>query len=123
MHDVPPEPDPEPAPTVETSAPPTQPKTHTVQRGETLFSIAKRYGVSLEALIRANGIEDVTRIHAGNTLRVSRLDASAPPAASNAVGSSPAAHEAPSAPDPAHSSSGHERYVVRRGDFLTQIGA
>lgn len=43
---------------------------HRVQRGETLWSIARRYGVSVEEMVRANGISDVSRIEVGQRLRV-----------------------------------------------------
>ena len=125
---------PEPAPPVETSvssasvrdpAPTPKATTHTVQAGETLFRIAKRYGVSLDALIRANGIADVTRIHSGLVLRLNDLANSAPQAASQpAPSSQPAPAQAaaqPPAPAPVHHGD-RERYIVRRGDFLTQLG-
>lgn len=38
--------------------------------GETLFSIAKRYGTTVEALARLNGLKDPNRIQAGQVLRV-----------------------------------------------------
>lgn len=47
-----------------------QPATHTVQRGETLFSIAKRYGLSVEALSRLNGIGRNDVIQPGQQLIV-----------------------------------------------------
>ncbi len=133
--DAPPEPEPEP--TADNTSPSTQPKTHTVQRGETLFSIAKRYGVSLDALMRANGIEDVTRIHAGNTLRVSHLDSFAPPAATNDASSPAPAQAAPPAapagralpvvttmPAPGIYPAGDlgQQYTVGRGEYLTELG-
>jgi murein DD-endopeptidase MepM/ murein hydrolase activator NlpD len=43
---------------------------HVVQRGETLFLIAKRYGSTLEALAHANGLADPTKIYAGQRLRI-----------------------------------------------------
>ena len=98
------------------------PSTHTVQRGETLFRIAKRYGISVNSLMSVNGIQDPARIHAGNQLRLSQLSASAAPPVSN-DGDSPisATVQAPApAPAPANHGS-HERYVVRRGDILTQL--
>ncbi len=45
---------------------------HEVQAGETLFRIAKRYGVTVEALQRANGIEDPTTLRIGQLLMISR---------------------------------------------------
>jgi len=41
---------------------------HVVQPGETLYRIARNYGVPLEALARANGIEDVNLIRVGQKL-------------------------------------------------------
>lgn len=42
--------------------------THTVRAGETPFVIAQRYGVSLDSLLRANGVRDARRIQVGRTL-------------------------------------------------------
>lgn len=41
---------------------------HTVQSGETLFRIAKRYDVTVETLQRANAIDDPTTLRVGQTL-------------------------------------------------------
>ncbi|HEX2049780.1 MAG TPA: LysM peptidoglycan-binding domain-containing protein [Actinomycetota bacterium] len=60
--------------------------THTVARGETLSGIAARYGTSVVALARANGIADPDLVVAGTTLRVS---ASAPVAAPAAPAPAP----------------------------------
>ncbi|MCY3832335.1 MAG: LysM peptidoglycan-binding domain-containing protein [Chloroflexi bacterium] len=108
---------------LQSASPAQNPNTHTVQRGETLFRIARRYGISVASLIRINGIEDPTRIHAGNQLQLASGPASSPAAAPNAIASqAPAqASAAPPAPAPPRQSN-HERYVVRRGDFLTQLG-
>lgn len=108
----------EPSTPVENPASAPQADTHTVQRGETLFRIAQSYGVDLDALIRANGIADATKIHSGLVLRVRNLDAYAPPkptTVTNSSASAPATEPQP-APD-------RERYVVRRGENLSQIGA
>ncbi|MEN2982720.1 MAG: M23 family metallopeptidase [Thermus sp.] len=45
-------------------------QTHTVAPGETLFSIARRYGTTVEALARLNGLEDPSRLRAGQVLRI-----------------------------------------------------
>jgi LysM repeat protein len=48
----------------------TQPgrTTHVVQPGENLSQIAQRYGVSVEAIVQVNGLEDPSLIHTGQTL-------------------------------------------------------
>jgi len=45
-------------------------RTHTVQTGDTLSTIAEQYGVSAETLARANGIDDPDRIFAGQVLTI-----------------------------------------------------
>lgn len=49
-------------------AAPAGPRVHVVRRGETLSSIARRYGVNLFALAAANGIVNINRIYAGQRL-------------------------------------------------------
>lgn len=41
---------------------------HTVRRGETLYSIARRYGVTIWQIAAANGIRNVNLIYAGQRL-------------------------------------------------------
>jgi len=43
---------------------------HVVAPGETLFAIAKRYGTTVEALARLNGLKDPDRIQVGQRLRI-----------------------------------------------------
>lgn len=55
----------------ETSAPTSpNPQSHVVDRGETLTSIAGRYGVSVEAIAVLNGLEDTDAIFAGQRLTI-----------------------------------------------------
>ncbi|MGD1995468.1 MAG: LysM peptidoglycan-binding domain-containing M23 family metallopeptidase [Anaerolineae bacterium] len=49
---------------------PLQPLVHVVQRGETLFSIARRYGTTVEAIAHANGIPDPRQIYVGQRLLI-----------------------------------------------------
>jgi LysM repeat protein len=42
--------------------------THVVQPGENLAQIAQRYGVSVEAIVQANGLEDPSFIYTGQNL-------------------------------------------------------
>jgi len=75
------------------------PVIHVVQRGENLFRIGLRYGVSVNALAAANGIVNPHHIYAGQRLII--------PTGSTATPSPPAA------------STG--TYVVRPGDTLFRI--
>ena len=68
----PPGPPPDPPPTTST---PTQPErelgsqlVYTIQPGDTLFSIANQFGVTLDDLVALNNIEDPDRINAGDQL-------------------------------------------------------
>ncbi len=65
-----------PAPrAAQVNPPPVKPtatvKTHTVAAGDTLFSISRRYNLSVEKLRSINKLTDKTVIHVGQTLTVS----------------------------------------------------
>ena len=67
----------QPAPPATAEAPSTREpattapaRTHTVQRGENLFRISRRYGVTVEALMRRNGVEDPTKLAIGQRLAI-----------------------------------------------------
>lgn len=47
-------------------------QTHRIARGETLYSIAKKYGVTVDLLQRSNGITDPTRLRSGQELTIPR---------------------------------------------------
>jgi LysM repeat protein len=86
-----------PLPSV-TSLPPTPtgvPAFYVIKPGDTLGSIARRFGLSLRALIAANNIQDANRIFVGQVL-VIRGGATPPPSATVI-------------------------YVVQAGDNLTRI--
>lgn len=52
------------------SSPGGEASTHRVRRGETLGSLAERYGTSVQVLVRLNGIRNPNRIHAGRLLQL-----------------------------------------------------
>jgi len=58
---------------------------HVVEWGETLFSIARRYGVAVDAICAANAITDPTRIYAGQRLVIPTSNVPAAPAAAGAT--------------------------------------
>ncbi len=47
-----------------------EPLRHTMQRGETLYSIARRYNVAVDTLVDINGIDDPTGLSVGTILLV-----------------------------------------------------
>lgn len=83
-----------PPPIEATSAPETAPPpeattgTYIIQRGDTLSSIAARFGVGLSHLVVANGIFNPSLIYAGQTLVIPGIDAGLvqPPASPGGAG-------------------------------------
>lgn len=57
-------------PAVVVAAPPLQGGTHTVQRGETLFSIAQKYGVTVDDIVKANQLTNANIIAVGQELKI-----------------------------------------------------
>lgn len=82
-------------PAPEKSLPPPEPAaTHRVVRGDTLYGIAKAYGVSIAQLRAANGLSEKSVLKEGSSLSIPRSPASAPPkpkepASPTAAGSAP----------------------------------
>ena len=77
---------------------------HRLKQGETLYSLARDYGVSLDALIRRNGITNPSSLSVGTQLYI--------------PGSSPAAPESgASNPNPAEA----PFHVVKKGDTYYSI--
>lgn len=56
--------------TVDTTPPPATQTTYTVQPGDTLYSIARRFNVTTTALIQANGIVNWNLIYVGQRLQI-----------------------------------------------------
>jgi len=52
---------------------------YTIRPGDTLWSIANRFGVSLQALMQANGISDPTAIYVGQTIFIPTTGGFFPP--------------------------------------------
>ena len=87
-------------PTGEAPPPPPTPPSdgyYTVQRGDTLSSIARRYGTTVQAIAQANQIYNPSLIHVGQVLLI------------------------PSGGTPIPPSSGDVYYTVQRGDNLYSI--
>src|SRR5574337_573176 len=89
-------------------APAATATTHVVQPGETLYRIARRYGVSVSALAAYNHLSDPTRLSVGLVLRI-------PPTGTKVVQS----QRLPTKPAPPQTVT--YRYTVSRGDTLALI--
>jgi LysM repeat protein len=77
-----------------------QSQVHVVQRGETLWSIAARYGTTVNAIVRTNGLVNANYIYAGQRLAI--------PAGGSGAGGAVAPGGT---------------YTVRAGDTLSSIAA
>jgi LysM repeat protein len=86
-------------------------RTYTIQPGDTLFSIARRYNTSVNVLAQANGIVNPANILWGQQIQIPGEQASAAPVSST---------DSPSQPPPPSASS-PTIYVVKRGDILNRI--
>ena len=53
--------------------------THTVQAGESLSAIAKKYGVPMKSIQNANRIADPTKLHVGQSLFIPGSTGPIPP--------------------------------------------
>lgn len=68
-----------PVPVTVTVTPAPGPTTYVVQRGDTLYSIARRYGTTVEAIALANHIANPSRIYVGQVLTISGGSPTPPP--------------------------------------------
>jgi LysM repeat protein len=80
------------------------PGKHVVQAGENLFRIALRYGMTVEALAKANGITNAALIYVGQVLTI--------------PGGTPGGTPAPT---PAPPSGGEKVHIVQPGENLFRI--
>ncbi len=87
--------------------PQSNPPYHTVQPGENLYRISLRYGVTVRALMQANGITNPDRIYVGQRLTIpaGELPPSPPPG-----------------PETPETQSGARVHIVQAGENLYRIG-
>ncbi len=90
------------------SAVAAQTASYTVAKGDTLYSISRKYGVSVSELTQANGLSNDSVIKVGQTLVI--------PSAQNAVSVQPP--QTISAPPVTRS---YDSYTVQKGDTLYRI--
>ena len=103
-------------PTVQTPPDPAYLR-HKVKRGETLAKIARRYGVSVGELARANRLGTKSKVHRGQVLRVPNADVAT-------LYRSPAAAKSSSVSNGASGGgvySGIRTVRIRPGDTLSTI--
>ncbi|MCM2313481.1 MAG: LysM peptidoglycan-binding domain-containing protein [Steroidobacteraceae bacterium] len=80
------------------AAAPSKPRVYTVKRGDTLWGVAQKHGVTVPALASANGLSAKSHLTAGARLEIPGSDRAAPPGESTRM-----------------------TYKVRSGDTLSEI--
>ncbi len=98
-------------------------KTHTVQKGETLYSISRQYGLTVNELRQLNGLNETSVLKVGQVLKVSA------PATSSASGNSATTSTTTSSAATSSASSSatssavttYENYTVKAGDTFYSI--
>ena len=85
------------------TAPPTAATEYKIAKGDTLSGLAKKFGVSLKAIMDANPGVDPTRLRTGQSINI-------PPAAPQ-----------PASPAAAPATDGMQIYTVRSGDSLIKL--
>jgi len=110
-------------PSTELYAGQISPRTHRVRKGETMSSIAQRYGMTAGRLGEMNGLSASASLRAGRRLQLPEqlprlTSASAAAPVTPATAASPSPQNATAATAPAE-----DFYVVRRGDSLQAIAA
>ncbi len=96
-------------------------RVHRVRRGQTIRTVAARYGISPVVLARANGLRTTSRLRAGARLRVPDTDGAETARVAQAM---PAEVPAPEATARGAGSVGRGAtavYIVKRGDTLHRI--
>lgn len=85
-----------------------RPRVHIVQPGETLSSIAAKYGTTVDAMVGANGLKDANHIYAHQHLKVPPSDAQSQPTdQSHAQGTGAKPHTTVTAAKPTTGSAPH----------------
>ncbi len=82
---------------------------HKVRKGQTLSVIAKRYGISVKRIMRANGIKNARKVRAGQILKIPGGYVSLAKSSSKVADS------------PSPSAQSRQRHQVRKGETLITI--
>jgi murein DD-endopeptidase MepM/ murein hydrolase activator NlpD len=101
---------------------PTGGRFHTVKKGDTLYEISRAYGVSVQALIRTNGIADPRDIPVGMRLRIPAGAGAAGGSSRSAKPSRPASGGKPAGAARPVASSVRFAWPVEKVDVYSRFG-
>lgn len=114
-----------PTPAPGATAVPSSTTTYTVVAGDTMFSLARRFGTDVATLAALNGISNPNQLAVGQVLTIPSQATAAPTATSGPTTTpgptSTAGPTATTAPTATSTPTGNTTYVVQPGDTLSQI--
>ena len=110
-----------PSPMPNPELPPASGNSYVVQAGDSLYQIARRFGVTVQALIAANAITDPQRIYPGTILTIPGATDAPPPQPTSTPTSPPSTPTPAPSATPAPPDSGQKTYTVQSGDSLYLI--
>ena len=115
------------APIATTPTAPSAGTSYTIVRGDTVSGIAKRFGVSTQSILTANGLASTSIIYAGRTLVIPGTATTTPaPAPAPVLDAEPISSvtpttPAPTTPAPSSPAPTSGTYVIKSGDTISKI--
>ncbi|MCX6022186.1 MAG: LysM peptidoglycan-binding domain-containing protein, partial [Chloroflexi bacterium] len=108
-------PSPQPTPTATPTQAPSGSRTYTIVAGDTPIDIAARFGITVEELLRANGVTDPSLLQIGQVLTIPTPGAAAPTASPTPTPAATVTPAPQATPTPTSAAGGQRTYTIVAG--------